>query len=249
MRMTVLGGSGALPTADEACSGFLVERDGFRLLIDAGYAVFPRLLRYLRPEQVDAVIVSHGHPDHCADVSPLVRARALSGEAPEPLALYAPAGALEAVLALDRPEMIAGSYRYHEFTPGDGFELGPFAVDSFALPHSRTNAGLRVTAAGRVLAYTGDCGPDPAVVELARGSGVFVAEASFVDEVPGAVAKFLSSARQAGRDAAAAGAARLVLTHLLPETDPADCLAAARREFDGPVDVARSGLRVDLDPA
>ena len=80
MRLTVLGGCGAWPEAGQACSGFLVEQDGFRLLVDAGYATLPRLLHLVSAAQLDAVYISHGHPDHCADLNPLLRARALGGE-------------------------------------------------------------------------------------------------------------------------------------------------------------------------
>ncbi len=68
MRLTVLGGCGTWPAAGTACSGYLVEQDGFRVLIDPGYAVLPRLLAVCDAADVDAVLVSHGHPDHCADV-------------------------------------------------------------------------------------------------------------------------------------------------------------------------------------
>ena len=101
MRLTVLGGCGAWPEPGQACSGFLLEHDGFRLLIDAGYATLPRLLQLVRPGLVDAVLISHGHPDHCADLNPLLRARVLGESGLPPLPLYAPAGALDKVLALD----------------------------------------------------------------------------------------------------------------------------------------------------
>ena len=82
MRLTVLGGCGGWPAAGLACSGYLVEHDGFRLLIDPGYAIVPRLLEVADAADVDAVLVSHGHPDHCADLNPLLRARAMRDEPP-----------------------------------------------------------------------------------------------------------------------------------------------------------------------
>ena len=70
MRLTVLGGSGGFPAAGGACSGYLIEHDGFRLLVDPGYAIVPRLLEIVPAEAIDAVVVSHGHPDHVADLNP-----------------------------------------------------------------------------------------------------------------------------------------------------------------------------------
>jgi glyoxylase-like metal-dependent hydrolase (beta-lactamase superfamily II) len=82
--LRLLGGCGAWPAAGQACSGYLIEHDGFRLLVDPGYATVPQLLRHLPAAGVDAVLVSHGHPDHCADLNPLLRARRLEAPSPAP---------------------------------------------------------------------------------------------------------------------------------------------------------------------
>jgi ribonuclease BN (tRNA processing enzyme) len=246
VRLSVLGGCGAWPAAGQACSGFLVEHDGFRLLVDAGYATLPRLLTHLPAGDVDAVYVSHGHPDHCADLNPLLRARALSDDPPAPLAVYAPPGALDAVLALDRPGMLDAAYEPRPFAPGDAFHIGPFTVETRLLPHWLPNAGLRLAAGGRVLAYTGDTGPTPAVVDLARGADLLLADATYVDEVPADSLAHLGSARLAGGWAAGAGVGRLLLTHLWPGTDPAASVAAATSEYAGEVGVAVPGLTAHL---
>ena len=246
MRLTVLGGCGAWPEAGQACSGFLVEHDGFRLLVDVGYAIVPRLLEMVAPGQVDAVFISHGHPDHCADLNPLLRARVLGGDALPPLPVYAPPGALDAVLALDRPGMLDDGYVLHELSIGSGLDIGPFHARTRLLPHSRPNAGVRLTVAGQVLAYTGDTGPSLEVVDLAREADLLLAEASYVDQVPEDLADTLSSARQQGRQAAAADARRLLLTHLMPGTDPAAAQAAAQQGYRGEAGVAIAGLVLDL---
>ncbi|MFC4591889.1 MBL fold metallo-hydrolase [Sphaerisporangium corydalis] len=274
MKLTVLGGSGAWPTAEEACSGFLVEHDGFRLLMDVGYATLPRLLGLpaadrtpaglgttgsrdtthgqgstgggMTAGQVDAVLISHGHPDHCADLNPLLRARTYCAEPAPPLPVYTLPGALDAVLALDRPGMLDDAYVLHDFQAGDRFEVGPFTVGTRLLPHSVPNAGLRLTAGGRTLTYTGDSGPSPEVVTLARDADLLVAEATFLDPPPGDAARYLGNARQAGSQAAQAGAARLLLTHLQPGTDPDRARETAAGTFPGRVGVASGGLTVDL---
>ena len=237
MRLTVLGARGAFPEADDACSGFLLEHEGFRVLLDAGYATFPRLLTHCAAADVDAVLVTHGHPDHCADLNPLLRARSLSPAPPPPLPLYAPAGALDAVLALDRPGML--SCEVTAVGDGDRFQVGLFTVDVLGLPHFVPDNGLRVSVGGVSLVYQGDSGPSPALVALADGAALVLAEATYVDAVPAVDLGLLSSALDAG--AAAAGAGRLLLTHLWPGTPSSAAVAAASSVYDGPVEAAVAG--------
>jgi ribonuclease BN (tRNA processing enzyme) len=246
VRLTVLGACGAWPEAGQACSGYLVEHDGFRLLIDAGYATVPRLLTRIPASKLDAVFISHGHPDHCADLNPLLRARALSDDPPPPLPVYALPGALDAVLALDLRAMLADAYALREFEAGSRLGIGPFDALIRLLPHWMPNAGLRLAAGGRVLMYTGDSGPDPAIADLARDADLLLAEATYTDQVPADSAAYLSSAPQAGRQATRAGARRLVLTHLWPGTDHDAARTAAAAEYDGRVSVATPGLSLDL---
>ena len=246
MRLTVLGGCGAWPGPGDACSGFLVEYEGFRLLLDLGYATVPRLLERVGAEQVDAVYISHGHPDHCADLNPLLRARALRDDPPPALPVYALNGALDAVLALDRPGMLDSAYTLHEFDPGDVLTIGPFRAETRLLPHSRPNAGVRLTVDGRTLAYTGDTGPSPEVVTLARDADLLLAEASYVDQVPPGLTGTLTSAREAGRQAAEAGAQHLILTHLMPGTNMEAARAAAATGYDGGIEIATAGLTREL---
>ncbi|WP_194892279.1 MBL fold metallo-hydrolase [Catenulispora pinisilvae] len=242
MRVTVLGGSGAWPTNTEACSGFLLQHEGFSLLVDAGYGVLPRLLDLMPAERLDAVYITHGHPDHCVDLSPLLRARALGGADPDPLPVYAPHHALDAVLALDRPGMLDAALERHDFEPGADFPVGPFDLRTALLPHWVPNAAVRATAGGRSVVYTGDGGPDPALVELARGADALVAEATYPEVMAADDAPYLSTARQVARQAVEAGVGRLVLTHLWAGSEPGRYLDAAAGEYDGPTLVATGGL-------
>jgi ribonuclease BN (tRNA processing enzyme) len=243
MRLTVLGGCGGWPAAaGSACSGYLVEHDGFRVLIDPGYATFPRLLEHCDAAAVDTVLVSHGHPDHCADLNPLLRARALADRPAPRLRVHAPPGALSAVLGLDRPGMLDDALELREFVPGSAFGAGPFSVRTWLLPHWLPNAGLRLEAAGTSLAYTGDTGPSPELPALARDADLFLAEASYPEHVPGESAPYLSSAGQAGQVATAAGARGLMLTHLMPGTDADAAISAAAAGYNGDITVATPGL-------
>jgi ribonuclease BN (tRNA processing enzyme) len=205
------------------------------------------------------VLVSHGHPDHCADLNPLLRARALGDNPPKALPIHALPGATDAVLALDRPGMLDDAYVPHDIEAGRSFSLGPFAIETRSLPHSRPNVGFRLSADGVALVYTGDAGPDPALVELARGADLLLAESTYVDVVPRDNLGTLSSAWDAGHQAAEAGVGGLVLTHLPPGTNRAWARRAAERaagasvvegspvgSFAGPILVARPGLELTV---
>jgi ribonuclease BN (tRNA processing enzyme) len=245
MRLTVIGGSGGYPARGRPCSGYLIEADGFALLIDPGYGVATALsvgdgLKF------DTVLVSHAHPDHCADLNPILRGRAWADDPLPPLPIHALAGALDAVLALDRPELLAGSYALHHVEPGGQLDIGPFQVLAVPLPHPRPNVGFLITVGGRSLVYTGDCGPSEQLIHLADGADLLLAEASYAEAVPPDIVGSLSSAVDVGGEAATARVQRLVLTHLMPRTDEALAIAAAARYFAGPISVARPGLSVEV---
>ena len=249
MRLTVLGGDGGWPRASSACSGYLVQRDGYALLVDPGYATAPRLFSVVPARDIDAVLVTHGHPDHCADLSPLLRARVFDDHPAPALPIHAPAGAVDAVLALDRPRLLHGAVTVTHVEDGGRLRLGPFEIEATALPHTWPNLGYRITTvgpSGPSLAYTGDSGPSERRLDLARDATVLLAEASYAARVPDDVVGVLSSARDAGTAATRAGVGRLVLTHLVPDTDPGAALRCARQLFTGQVDVVRPGFVLDL---
>ena len=243
--MTVLGGSGAFPQPGVGCSGYLIEAGGYRLLVDPGYATVGELMRWMPAEAVDAVYVSHAHPDHCADLNPLLRARALRDDPPDPLPVYSPPSALDAVLALDRPGMLGEAYEMREFAIGDSLRIGPLRIETRELPHFVPNAAVRITGdRGQSMVYTGDGGPSRALVDLAAGADLLVAEATYLQPTPDD--PLLCDATTAAQQATAADVGRLVLTHLWPGDDPDVAVQAAAAEYSGPLDVAQPGLVIEL---
>lgn len=245
MRLLVLGGGGAWPTPERGCNGYLIEQSGFRLLIDPGYATVPPLLTHVAARDIDAVLISHSHPDHCADLNPLLRVRHLDDDPPSPLPVFALFGAASAVLALDG-SMLDADYTLTEFDAGDRITVGPFDVTTRPLAHFVPNAGLRIESDGVALAYTGDGGADPDVARLADNTDLLLAEATYPDAVPEHSTGLLASARDAGRHANAANVRQLVLTHLWPGADPAAAGLAAAENYAGPIAVAEPGVTIDV---
>ncbi|SFS86435.1 MBL fold metallo-hydrolase [Saccharopolyspora flava] len=237
--VTVLGSCGAFPEAGRACSGFAVDWDGFRLVLDLGYGTLPRLFGHWPDGRVDAVVITHEHPDHCVDLHALFRARFYTGGPRLPL--HCPPGVLERLGGLEPDVDLRDVFDVHPL-PGT-HRVGPFELTGLALPHFVPNAGVRLRAGDRVLAYTGDTGPDPALADLGRDADLFIVDAT---DRPGS-SRGLLTAREAGAWARRAGARRLMLTHFWPGNDRNAALAAARSEFDGETFAAEEGLVVPAD--
>jgi ribonuclease BN (tRNA processing enzyme) len=251
MRVTVLGGCGAWPEAGRAAAGFLVEHDGFAVALDLGYATLPNLLRVLPPERLDAVLITHEHPDHCADLHPLHRAWRMRVDSLPPLRVYCPDGVLARIEGLEGGEDVAELRAALDVRPlaaGATFDLGPWRVSNRFLPHWVPNAGLRLDADEVSLAYTGDTGPSEDIVELAIGASLFIADATWPHHAPARTPRYDLTAAEAARYAARAGAERLLLTHFWPGTDRARSVAAAHAHYDRDVMVADEGVTISVPP-
>ncbi|SEL56425.1 Ribonuclease BN, tRNA processing enzyme [Blastococcus sp. DSM 46786] len=233
MKLTVVGCCGSGPGPDSPASCYLVEHDGFRLVLDLGNGAFGALQRVVDPGSVDAVFLSHLHADHCLDVAPFVVWHRYSGRARGPLVpLYAPVGA-ERRLALAYDVDGDGLTDVFDFVPvGPGaLRIGPFDVELARTAHPVETYAVRLTAGGRSLVYTGDTGPCDRVVELARGADVLLAEAAHPDNAPEQPPGLHLTGRQAAQHAAAAGVGRLLLTHIPAWVDHIGQLFAASSVF------------------
>ena len=248
MRLTVVGCSGSAPGPAGAASSYLVEHDGFRLLLDLGSGAFGPLQQHVDPADVDAVVLSHLHPDHCLDLTAMVvhRRHGVTRRLPA-LPLLGPAGTHDRLARAYEPAGQGGLrdvFDVTTVTPGER-ELGPFRLRFDRVNHPVETYAVRVRAAGRALVYTGDTGVSDALVGLASGADVLLSEASFADGDPHPADLHLTG-RQAGEHAAKAGVGRLLLTHV-PPWEPADRIAAeAAAAFDGPSELVAAGSRYDL---
>jgi ribonuclease BN (tRNA processing enzyme) len=243
-QVTVLGSCGAYPEPGRACSGFAVDWDGYRLILDLGYATLPRLLALWPDGVVDAVAITHEHPDHCVDLHGLFRMRLYGGPRQPRLPLYCPPGVVERLGGLE-PEVDLNKVFHVHPLPGT-YQVGPFELTGLPLPHFVPNAGIRVQAGQTALAYSGDTGPDPLLAELGRDADLFIIEATDRDGETQRSARNLMTSSEAGLWARRAGARRLMLTHFWPGNDRTAALAAASTEFDREVLVAEEDLTVTL---
>ena len=245
-QVTVLGGCGAYPEPGRACSGFLVEWDGFRLVLDLGYATLPRLLARCPDGVVHAVVITHEHPDHCIDLHGLFRMRFYGGMRGLALPLYCTPGVLTRLGGLEPEVNLRAVFDVREL-PGT-YQVGPFELTGVLLPHHVPNVGVRLQADQIAFAYTGDTGPTPLLADLGRDADLYIVDATDrIGELQQSHRKLLTS-EEAGLWATQAGARRLMLTHFWPGNNREAATAAARSAFNGEVLTADEDLVVPLGP-
>lgn len=240
-RLTVLGSCAAWPEPGRACSGFLVEYDGFRVVLDLGFATLPRLLARCPNGTVDAVVVTHAHSDHCVDLNGLLRVRHYGERTHQRIPLLCPPEVAELVDRLEPRPRLAELFDVLEL-PGS-HRIGPFHVTGLPLPHHVPATGVRLTTPNLTIAYTGDTGPHENLAELGRRADLFVVEATLQGD---RTSEHLLSARDAGRWATRAEARRLLLTHFWPGDDRGVSLAQAAETYAGEIQAADEGLTIEF---
>jgi len=243
VRLTVLGCAGSLPGPAGPCSSYLVEHDGFRLVLDLGSGALSPLQRAIGLYDVDAIAISHLHGDHCLDLCGYDVARRHRPEGPlPPVPLLGPAGTAERIASaalLAGPAALASTYTVQELSEGRR-EVGPFTLTTARMVHPIETYAMRVEAGGRSLTYSADTAPTRALVDLAADTDLLLCEASWLDGEDNPPGLHLTGA-EAGEHAQRAGARLLVLTHLTVWGDAERSLAAAAGRYDGQIRLAASG--------
>jgi ribonuclease BN (tRNA processing enzyme) len=219
VRLTVIGCSPAWPNPGGAQSGYLVEAEGKRLLLDCGPGVLARLREQEPWPEVDAIAITHFHLDHWGDLVPWVWGSMylFGGDQRRPELWVHPGGRTileEFGVRFGFPDMFDRVFALAEFGEDGPFAPAGVPVTAVRLPHYRVETyGFRVSAEGSTLAYSGDTAPAPSLVALARDADLFLCEATLVDGASDGEPRGHLSAEEAVAAFERSGARRLLLTH------------------------------------
>lgn len=263
MRLTVVGCAGSFPGPDSAASCYLVQADDadgrtWSVLLDLGSGALGPLQRFLDPADVDAIALSHLHPDHMADLCGLyvyLKYRP-DGRTRAPLPVHGPVGTeprLEEAYGAEAGERLVDQLAVRVWQAGEPVQVGPLTLTPVAVHHPVPAFGVRVSGPSEddpdrtvVLAYTGDTDACEGVDALARGADLLLSEAAFVEGRDDAIRGIHLTGRRAGEAAARGGSGGLLLTHVPAWNSTDAAVLEARQVYAGPVEAARSGMTVRL---
>jgi ribonuclease BN (tRNA processing enzyme) len=233
LTVTVLGCAGSYPGPGNACSGYLVRSDGATVVVDLGSGTLANLQRHVTLDEVDALVLTHEHPDHWSDV-PILRNALRYYLGVEDLPVYGTSGVLAQARALISE--LEPTLRWTTLDAGSTVEIGDQRLRFSRTDHPVETLAVRIDAGERTLAYTADTGSGWTPGDFLAGADLLLCEAT-MSEAHEDRAQHLTG-RQAGALARAAGIPHLVLTHIAPGVDPTAQVAAAQGPFGGSVTLA-----------
>jgi len=243
LKITVIGHWGGFPRVGEATSGYLIEHDGFKLLLECGSGVVSSLQKITDIINIDAVLISHYHYDHFCDIGPMQYARLIKtqlGEVNKILPIYAP-----------QDSMFFNTMTLDNYTEGYMFDetsilcIGPFEVSFIKNVHPVESFSIKIKCENKILSFTSDTSYFDALYNFFSGSDMLLCECSFYADMDGTNAGHLNS-KQAGILAQKSHVKRLVLTHLPHFGDTNNLITQAQEFYKGDVILAEYLLELDI---
>jgi ribonuclease BN (tRNA processing enzyme) len=254
MNVTVLGSSSSIPRPQRACSGYLVQAAGRSVIADLGTGAFANLHQYLDAEQVDAVVISHMHADHFLDLIPLRYALKYGPRThARKVGLWLPPGGeamlrrmVDAFAPESSNDFLSEVFEVKTYDAAVPLRVGDLALRFAATSHYIATFAMRIEAGSASMTYSADTAPDDGVAALARGTDLFLCEATLRSGEGDVVPRGHLSAREAGQMARLAEVKHLALTHYPAEFTIEDLRAHASQAFSGRLDVADDHTRFEL---
>ncbi|OIJ18393.1 hypothetical protein BKP45_12520 [Anaerobacillus alkalidiazotrophicus] len=244
MKLTIVGHWGAFPEVGEATSCYLLEQDGFKLLVDCGSGALSQLQHYCSLADLDAVILSHYHHDHIADIGPLQYSRLVDQQlnrTNQPLSIYGHPYDQKEFQKLAKPPHVL-SFIYNEKAES---KIGPFRVSYLETNHKAKCFAMRFEVGGKSIVYSADSSYKEEFISFTKDAHIFICETSFYADQNGEPYGHMNSI-DAASIAKEAMAKKLILTHLPHFGEHQQLLVEAQSIFKGEVFLAKKGLTIQL---
>jgi len=239
LSVTVIGCSGTYSSINSSCSSYLFETSTTSVLVDAGPGSSMELQRHIDLADLDAIVVSHEHPDHWTELPSLYHGFRYGVERLG-VPLFGTAGT-RALLDAACPDATSTAYDWQTIDADSTVTIGDITFTFSLTDHPVETLAVLAESGDRRIGYSADTGPDWSPESFGQPIDIFIYETTLPNDMEDMEIPHVSG-RQAGERAAAAKVGQLVITHVPPGHDRADRHDAAARTFDGPITIATPGL-------
>jgi len=242
LKVTIIGCWGGFPRVGEATSGYLIEHDNYKLLLECGSGVVSSLQKKIDLGNLDAVLITHYHYDHCCDIGPLQYARQIKtqlGQINKALPIYAPKGEFFELL------------KWEDYTLGQSFNetsnlsIGPFQASFIKNIHPVESYSVKITCENKIVSFTSDTSYFDDLSSFFYASDLLISECSFYADMDGTKAGHLNSS-QAGILAENAKVKKLILTHLPHFGELNNLVSQAKEYYKGELELAKFMMEIDI---
>ncbi len=249
IELTILGNYGPYATAQGACSGYVINADGYQIMLDCGHGAFSKLQKYADYTTLGILVITHLHPDHYSDIYCLRQAlkyQMREGKRKDPLFVYLPEGPEHIVEEFKQWDDVFTVVELSEAQKAvNDFNL--FQLKFFPVQHQLPTYGVQFCVGDTsLLTYTGDTGWFPQLEEYCMNSRYLLAEASLRDYEAAERGQNHMTAKQAAQLAQNSGAENLILTHFFPENNLHQQQREAEQIYDGKIYMSASGKKYVL---
>lgn len=248
-EVTVLGSSGSHTGPGRVCSSYLLRSGSTKILVDSGNGSSANLQRIMAPEDLDAIIITHRHVDHCIDLIGMFYALRFHEKGHKTIRLYAAPQVHDMLTGLLSDDSAFAFHEVFHHVPieaGDEFQIGTFMIECHHANHPVPTVSLRITAEGRTLVYSSDTAGGEELEAAAAGCDLFLCEATWQGDAADYPPGIHLTATDAGALAKRVGVPRLMLTHVLGSLDPEKSRKEAAKAFGADVEIAVEGETTEV---
>lgn len=248
MKLTILGSGTCVPSLKRNASGYLLEAEGREVLIDCGSGILLQLERVGKSyKYIDALFITHGHPDHFSDLMPLIHALYYTPNftREKDLFIFAPQGfrqfyekAIGSILGE------SADFQIVFMEAADKMEFGSWSIYTADTIHSADSIAYRFEHGGMAVVFSGDADYDQGIIGLSEKADLLIADCSFPDAMK---VKGHLSAKECGMLAQKAKVKKLVLSHIYPADSPEENrVTEAKEHFNGDVILAEDLMEIEI---
>lgn len=230
MKLTVLGNCGPYPGPDRACSGYLLEYDKYKILLDCGNGVLSKLQKYCKLEELTHIILSHLHYDHISDIFVLkyaIEIKRKQGVEIKSIKFYLPNEPKSEYENLVSKNI----FEVEEINEQLKFNIGDLNFSFAKMNHPIINYATRIQYGDKIFVYTGDTAYNYTISEFAKNADVFLCDAGLLKKYKKDENAPHFTAYEVGVAAKEARVKKLLLTHFWPEHDTNLHLDEARENY------------------